>query len=267
MRTDVESGSRSAASYRLAWAGLQVATLALIALFLFAGSARAAGGEAELMRAGNDIHNVASLQRGARNFMNYCSGCHSAQFVRYNRIAADLQIPESELKANLMFTGERPFDTIKTAMHAEDARRWFGNAPPDLSLIGRSRGSDYLYTFLKTFYADPTKSTGTNNLVLPGTAMPHVLAPLQGLQVAEFETVQHGGTTSEEFRRFELAQKGALTPAQYDEFVRDTVNFLEYIGEPVQAKRQQLGVWVILFLLLFTVLAWLLKKEYWKDVR
>jgi ubiquinol-cytochrome c reductase cytochrome c1 subunit len=187
--------------------------------------------------------------------------------VRYNRIAADLQIPESELKANLMFTGERPFDTIKTSMHAEDARRWFGNVPPDLSLIARSRGPDYVYTFLKTFYADPTKSTGVNNLVLPGTAMPHVLASLQGLQVAEFETVQHGDAKSEEFRQFQLAQKGTLTPEQYDEFVRDTVNFLEYIGEPVQAKRQQLGVWVILFLLLFTVFAWLLKKEYWKDVR
>jgi ubiquinol-cytochrome c reductase cytochrome c1 subunit len=199
--------------------------------------------------------------------MNYCSGCHSAQYVRYNRIAADLGIPESELQANLMFTGERPFDTIKTSMHAEEARQWFGTVPPDMSVIARSRGSDYIYTFLKTFYADPTKSTGVNNLALPGTAMPHVLAPLQGLQVAEFETVQHGDTSSQEFRKFELVQKGTMTEAQYDEFVRDTVNFLEYIGEPVQAKRQQLGVWVMLFLLLFTVLAYLLKKEYWKDVR
>jgi ubiquinol-cytochrome c reductase cytochrome c1 subunit len=267
MPTELQNGGRPAAAYRFAWAALQVATLALIGLFLFAGVARAAGGEAELLPAGNDIHNTASLQRGARNFMNYCTGCHSAQFVRYNRIAADLQIPESELKANLMFTGERPFDTIRTSMNAEDARRWFGNAPPDLSLIARSRGPDYLYTFLKTFYVDPTKSTGTNNLVLPGTAMPHVLASLQGLQAAEFETVQHGGTKSEEFRQFQLVQKGTLSPAEYDQFVRDTVNFLEYIGEPVQAKRQRLGVWVILFLLVFTVLAWLLKKEYWKDVR
>jgi ubiquinol-cytochrome c reductase cytochrome c1 subunit len=267
MPTEIATRARPSAAYRAAWAGLQVATLLLVGLFLFAGSARAAGGETALMHAGNDIHNLASLQRGARNFMNYCSGCHSAQFVRYNRIASDLQIPESELKANLMFTGERPFDTIKTSMHAEDARRWFGNVPPDLSLIARSRGPDYVYTFLKTFYADPTKSTGVNNLVLPGTAMPHVLAPLQGLQVAEFETVQHGDSKTEEFRQFQLAQKGTLSPAQYEEFVRDTVNFLEYIGEPVQAKRQQLGVWVILFLLLFTILGWLLKKEYWKDVR
>jgi ubiquinol-cytochrome c reductase cytochrome c1 subunit len=267
MRTEAASGGRPARAYRLAWAALQVATLALIGLFLSAGVARAAGAGAPLMSAGNDIHNVASLQRGARNFMNYCAGCHSAQFVRYNRIAADLQIPESELKANLMFTGGRPFDTIRTAMNAEDARRWFGNAPPDLSLIARSRGPDYLYTFLKTFYADPTKATGVNNLVLPGTAMPHVLAPLQGLQVAEFEKVEHRGVTTEEFRQFQLIQKGALSPAEYEGFVRDTVNFLEYIGEPVQAKRQRLGVWVLLFVLLFTVLAYLLKKEYWKDVR
>jgi ubiquinol-cytochrome c reductase cytochrome c1 subunit len=255
MRTDMKHAK--------AWA----AALAVAGAMLAGTAAQAAEGAAELMRAGNDIHNAASLQRGARNFMNYCSGCHSAQFVRYNRIAADLQIPEAELKANLMFTGERPFDTIKTSMHAEDARRWFGNVPPDLSLIARSRGTDYVYTFLKTFYADPTKSTGVNNLALPGTAMPHVLAPLQGLQVAEFEAVQHGGTTLQQFRQFQLAQPGTLTPAQYEEFVRDTVNFLDYIGEPVQAKRQRMGVWVMLFLLLFTVLAWLLKKEYWKDVR
>jgi ubiquinol-cytochrome c reductase cytochrome c1 subunit len=253
--------------YAMTWTGLQAATLALIGFCFAAGSAHAAGGEMALMPAGNDINNTASLQRGARNFMNYCSGCHSAQYVRYNRIAADLGIPEAELKSNLMFTGERPFDTIRTSMHAEDARRWFGNVPPDLSLIARSRSPDYVYTFLKTFYVDPSKSTGVNNLALPGTAMPHVLSALQGLQTAEFETVQHGGTSSQEFKKFELVQKGTLTEAQYDEFVRDTVNFLEYIGEPVQAKRQALGVWVMLFLLLFTALAYLLKKEYWKDVR
>jgi ubiquinol-cytochrome c reductase cytochrome c1 subunit len=253
--------------YAMTWTGLQAATLALVGLCFAAGSARAAGGEMDLLHAGNDIHNTASLQRGARNFMNYCSGCHSAQYVRYNRVAADLGIPEEELKANLMFTGERSFDTIQTSMDAEDARRWFGNAPPDLSLIARSRSPDYVYTFLKTYYSDPTKSTGVNNLALPGTAMPHVLAALQGLQVAEFETVRRGGASSQEFRQFQLVQKGSLSAAQYDEFVRDTVNFLEYIGEPIQAQRQKLGVWVMLFLLVFTAFAYLLKKEYWKDVR
>jgi ubiquinol-cytochrome c reductase cytochrome c1 subunit len=247
--------------------GLRVAALALAGLLVAAGPAVAAEGEAELLPAGNDITNIPSLQRGARNFMNYCSGCHSAQYMRYNRIAEDLGISEEELQANLMFAGGRPFDTIRTAMPAEDARTWFGNVPPDLSLIARSRGTDYLYTFLKTFYADDTKAHGVNNLVLPGTAMPHVLASLQGLQTAEFETVRHGDNETQEFKQFQLAQPGTLTPQQYDEFVRDTVNFLEYMGEPVKVKRQQLGVWVILFLLVFTAFAWLLKREYWRDVR
>lgn len=240
---------------------------AVVAVAALPGSARAAGGEMEFEPAGNDIHNVASLQRGARNFMNYCSGCHSAQYVRYNRMADDLGIPEEVLKANLMFTGERPFDTIKSAMSPEEARQWFGNAPPDLSLIARSRGPDYLYAFLRSFYVDPSRPVGTNNLVLPGTAMPHVLASLQGLQQAVFKQEQHGGSSTQVFEKFELAAPGTLKPAEYDEFVRDTVNFLEYIGEPVQAKRQQLGVWVILFLLLFTAFSYLLYREYWKDVK
>jgi ubiquinol-cytochrome c reductase cytochrome c1 subunit len=247
---------------------LVAALLAVVCAFVAVpGAARAAGGEAELEPAGNDINNIASLQRGARNFMNYCSGCHSAQYVRYNRVAEDLGIPEDTLKANLMFTGERPFDTIRSAMSPEDGRRWFGNAPPDLSLIARSRGSDYLYTFLRSFYVDPTKTNGTNNLVLPGTAMPHVLSSLQGLQKAVFRQESHGGASSEVFEKFELVSPGTLKPAEYDEFVRDTVNFLEYMGEPIQAKRQKLGVWVILFLLLFTALAYLLYKDYWRDVK
>lgn len=240
---------------------------ALVCVVALPGAARAAGAEMEYEAAGNDIHNVASLQRGARNFMNYCSGCHSAQYVRYNRVAEDLGIPEDVLKTNLMFTGERPFDTIKSAMSPQEARQWFGNAPPDLSLIARSRGPDYLYTFLRSFYVDPSRPVGTNNLVLPGTAMPHVLASLQGLQHAVFKEEKHGGATTQVFEKFELVSPGTLKPAEYDEFVRDTVNFLEYIGEPVQAKRQQLGVWVILFLLLFTVFAYLLYREYWKDVK
>ena len=217
--------------------------------------------------AGNDIRNRASLQRGARNFMNYCSGCHSAKFVRYNRIAADLAIPEAVLKSNLMFTSDKSYDTIKVAMSPDDAKKWFGTAPPDLSLIARARGSDYLYAFLRSFYADPSKPTGVNNTVLPGTAMPHVLADLQGVQKATF--VSHpgeGGTVVTELEKFELVQRGTLSPEKYDEFVRDTVNFLQYIGEPIEAQRRDLGVWVMLFLLVFTAFAYLLYKEYWRDV-
>jgi ubiquinol-cytochrome c reductase cytochrome c1 subunit len=217
--------------------------------------------------AGNDVRNRASLQRGARNFMNYCSGCHSAKFVRYDRVARDLVIPDAELKANLMFTSEKPYDTIRAAMPADDAKRWFGVVPPDLSLMSRARGPDYISAFLHGFYADASRPTGVNNVVLPGTAMPHVLADLQGVQKATFVTRPgEGGTQVTELEKFELAQPGALSPEKYDEFVRDTVNFLEYIGEPMQVERRDLGVWVMLFLLVFSAFSYLLYKEYWKDV-
>jgi ubiquinol-cytochrome c reductase cytochrome c1 subunit len=217
--------------------------------------------------AGNDIRNHASLQRGARNFMNYCSGCHSAVYVRYNRVAKDLGIPEAELKANLMFTSEKTFETIRIAMQPDDAKKWFGAAPPDLSLIARARSSDYIFAFLRSFYADPSKPTGVNNTVLVGTAMPHVLADLQGVQTAVFKTEPgEGGLPKTEFEKFELAKPGSLSPEKYEDFVRDTVNFLQYIGEPVEAQRRDLGVWVTLFLLVFTAFAYLLYKEYWRDV-
>ena len=223
----------------------------------------ALAGEGSFPSAGNDVRNLASLQRGARNFMNYCSGCHSAKFVRYNRVAADLNIAEAELKKNLMFTSDKPFETIRSAIATEDARKWFGNAPPDLSLMSRARGTDYIYAYLRSFYRDPTRPAGVNNTVLPGTAMPHVLADLQGVQTAVFS----GGEAGKgEFEKFELTDRGTLEPEKYDDFVRDTVNFLQYIGEPIETKRKDLGVWVTLFLLLFTAFAYLLNKEYWKDV-
>ena len=153
----------------------------------------AAGGGTVLQAAHNDIGNIGSLQRGARNFVNYCMGCHSAMYVRYNRLAQDLQITEDQLINNLMFAGGKPHDTMRIAMSPEDATRWFGAPPPDLSLIARSRGTDYLYTFLKSFYADESRPTGVNNLVLESSAMPHVLWELQGLQRAVFQEEEHGG--------------------------------------------------------------------------
>jgi len=221
--------------------------------------------EGSYPHAENDSRNIASLQRGARNFMNYCSGCHSAKFVRYNRVATDLHIPEPELQKNLMFTSDKPFDTIKSAMLADDARKWFGTVPPDMSLMARSRGTDYIYAYLRSFYRDPSRPTGANNTVLPGTAMPHVLADLQGVQRAVYKATE-GEAGKGEFEKFELVDKGSLTPAQYDEFVRDTVNFLQYIGEPIENTRKDLGIWVLLFLLMFTSFAYMLYKEYWKDV-
>ena len=226
-----------------------------------------AEGEGNLPHADNDVRNTASLQRGARNFMNYCSGCHSAQFVRFNRIGTDLGISEAELKANLMFTAERPFETVRSSMSSADARKWFGNAPPDLSLMARARSPDYLFAFLTGFYADPSRPTGVNNVALPGTAMPHVLADLQGVQT--LLPAEPGAAEDQDelvTSRLKPGSPGTLSPEKYAEFARDTVNFLEYIGEPVQVKRRDLGVWVTLFLLVFTGFAFLLKREYFRDI-
>ena len=170
----------------------------LVGLLLVPSLAGAAGQGYPLDPADADVSNLASLQRGARNFVNYCLGCHSAKYMRYSQLATDLALTEDELQQNLMFTGERIYDTMDSAMPAEKARAWFGNAPPDLSLIIRSRGSDYVYTFLRSFYADPSRPTGVNNAVLPGTAMPHVLAGLQGLQQARHErTTGEDGESAE----------------------------------------------------------------------
>jgi ubiquinol-cytochrome c reductase cytochrome c1 subunit len=233
---------------------------------LSAGSAMAEEGEIPLLTSGADIKNTESLQRGARNFMNYCSGCHSLKYLRYNRLAADLKIPESELAGNLMFTSDKAFDTINSAM-PKDSESWFGKEPPDLSLIARARSEDYLYSYMKGFYADKTRPWGVNNLYLPSAAMPHVLQELQGSQKPVFknEPDDHGSA------RMVLVgvaamTPGALKPEEYDQFVRDIVNFLDYAGEPVKEKRQSMGVFVTLFLLVFFVFAYLLKKEYWKDV-
>jgi len=221
-----------------------------------------------LPHSGADINNIESLQRGARNYVNYCSGCHSMKYVRYNRMAADLKIPESELKGNLMLAPDaKPFDTITNAMPA-DSEAWFGKVPPDLSLMARARGGvDYIYAFLKGFYVDKTRVWGVNNLVLPGAAMPDVVAGLQGLQkpVYKSESDEHGGSNMV-LTGVAAMTPGSLTPEEYDQFARDTANFLDYAAEPVKAKRQSMGIFVTLFLLVFFVFALMLKKEYWKDV-
>lgn len=222
-------------------------------------------------KAKNEVSNRASLQRGARNFLGYCSGCHSLKYVRYSRVAEDLEIPEAQL-AELMLPGDKPADYILTSMPAADATAWFGKEPPDLSLIVRARGgADHIYQFLKTFYADPSKPTGSNNLILDGTAMPNVLSELEGVKKAvyreETTTGEDGKPHTERvFDKFELIVPGRMSEGDYDAFVRDTVNFLDYASEPAQVKRRHLGVFVVLFLIAFTWLAMLLKKEYWKDV-
>ena len=211
-----------------------------------------------LMSANNDIYDIESLQRGARNFMNYCSGCHSAEYIRYDVIGEDLGITQSQLKEYLMFNAQQTFDTINASMTSEDASGWFGQAPPDLTLAARAKGTDYIYTFLKSFYVDNTSPTGVDNVVLAGTSMPNVLWELQGHQKY---------SQNEDESKLEVYIPGKMNEEEFNSFLRDTSNFLEYISEPVKVKRQALGVKVLFFLAFFMVLAYFLKKEVWKDIK
>ncbi len=239
----------------------------LIALFLLAMAPAlglAAGGHVHLDHADIDSTDQASLQRGAKFFVNYCLSCHSAKYQRYNRMAQDIGLTEEQVKANLMFTTEKIGNTMDVAMSSADANMFFGTTPPDLSLIARSRGVDWLYTYLRSFYIDESRPFGVNNVVFKDVGMPHVMWELQGWQKAIFKEDEHGGDPV--FERFELAQPGTMTPEQFDGAIRDLVNFLDYVGEPYKLERQRLGVKVLLFLFVFFILAYLLKKEYWKDV-
>ena len=224
----------------------------------------------EEWHAGNDVSNIASLQRGARNVINYCLPCHSMKYVRWSRMGEDLHIPANLLVADLMPPDAKPGDYISSSLLADDARAWFGKEPPDLSLIARSRGTDKVYRFLKSFYDDPSRPAGSNNIILPAPAMPAVLSELEGVKGAVYknvDVVEDGKTVpTKVFDHFEKISSGQLSDEQFDAFVRDTVNFLDYAGEPAQVDRRSTGVWVVLFLLVFTWFAWLLKKEYWKDV-
>jgi ubiquinol-cytochrome c reductase cytochrome c1 subunit len=227
----------------------------------------AAGGSVHLEPANIDLDNIASLQRGARNFMNYCSGCHSAQYVRYSTIGKQLELSEEQLTDNLMFNAEKTFETINSAMPAEDAARWFGQAPPDLSLMARAKGADYVYNFLKGFYVSAESPTGYNNVVLAGTSMPNPLWELQGYQAANFSQHENeDGSVTSTFEGFEPLSAGSMDAEQFDEFVRDTTNFLAFIAEPIRQDRRKLGVWVLMFLVFLLILVIQLKKEIWKDV-
>jgi len=232
----------------------------------------AAGGEAVPFHFDPNLGSQGSLQRGAKLFMNYCSGCHSLEYMRYQRIADDLEIPEDVMENNLMMTHGKIHDTIQGAMPKEKAAEWFGKAPPDLSLSAREHGADWIYSFLMSFYLDDSRPTGVNNLVVSNTAMPAVLAPLQGFQALKHEEGEHGEEAGGEEGhgggepQFELVQEGQLNPAQYRAAVGDLTNFLVYVGEPAKLVRYSLGFKVILFLLLFTGLAYMLKREFWRDV-
>jgi ubiquinol-cytochrome c reductase cytochrome c1 subunit len=264
MRTKTRSALRS----------ILVVAVALLGSTAYAAEEENSGGlgsDWAASRANTDVDNKASLQRGARNFANYCLGCHSLKYERWSRMAKDLEIPEDLLQKDIMPPGDKPAQYVLTSMPATDAEAWFGKTPPDLSLIARSRGTNYIYQIFTTYYVDPTRPTGANNLRLPAIAMPAVLSELEGLKRPVYKNVETRGpdgkvSTEQVFDHFEMIAPGRLSTAEYEAFVRDTVNFLDYVGEPTQSARRSLGIWVVLFLLVFTWLAWLMKKEFWKDV-
>jgi len=227
----------------------------------------ASGGGVHLDKANIDPGNKESLQRGAKTFVNYCMGCHSAKYERYNRLGRDLGISDDDVIQNLMFTGDKIGGQMDIAMTSEMGKKWFGAAPPDLTLVARVRSTDWLYTYLRTFYQDDSRPFGVNNEVFANVGMPNVLWQLQGTQKAVFKTVvDDDGHEHEMLEGVELEKAGSQTPAEFDRTVRDLVNFLTYMGEPIKQQRQSLGIKVMLFLLVFFIVAYLLKKEYWKDV-
>ncbi|TDU26451.1 ubiquinol-cytochrome c reductase cytochrome c1 subunit [Panacagrimonas perspica] len=249
--------------------------------FAVSGTAMASGGHALPYSYVADVDNLPSVQRGASAFMGYCSGCHSMKYLRYSRVGQDLKIPEDLLKANLMFTSDKVGDQIISSLSKAEGAKWFGQAPPDLTLETRARGEDWVYSYLKSFYVDPTRPMGVNNLVLPGASMPHVLWEKQGWQKkAEAEHHEGGEAAHGEKKEgehaeaaghghaspFTLVQQGTLEPREYDKFVGDIVNFMAYAAEPGRSHRQSLGIKAIVYLLILLGFAYLLKKEYWRDV-
>jgi len=246
--------------------------LTLVAALGIAGGAQAASGLIPLDKAPVDTTNQASLQNGAKLFVNYCLGCHSAAFMRYNRLQ-DIGLSDQEIKDNLLFTTEKVGDTMVAAIDPKQAAAWFGANPPDLTVIARSRagnggtGADYLYTFLRSFYLDPTKPTGWNNLVFPSVGMPHVLWQLQGERRAIFDNVEVRGQNTQLFKGWETVTPGTMSPQEYDQAVGDLVNFLQWMGEPAQNTRIRVGVGVLIFLGIFIVIAWRLNAAFWKDVK
>lgn len=227
----------------------------------------AAGGDVKLDKANIDLYDKEAVKRGARYFSQYCLNCHSASLMRYSRIAEDMGMTTEEVTEQLIRTGAKVGDTMTITMEKEDAKRWFGNAPPDLSVVSRARGIDWLYTYLRSFYRDEARPWGVNNAVFKDVAMPHVLWELQGLQEAVTTTEKNEeGIEKEVITGFKLVDKGKLTPQEYDGVVLDIVSFLAYLGEPSKLTRLALGKWVLIFLVVFLLLTYLLKKEYWKDI-
>lgn len=235
-----------------------------IALLGACSLAWSAGGGEDLEHASANVHDLGSVQRGAALFVNYCHSCHSAEYMRYQRIARDLQLSEEQIQENLIFGDQEVTDYMKSAMPAE-SEEWFGTVPPDLTLTARSRGPDWIFSFLKGFYLT---GEGWNNTVLPNAAMPNVLWELQGTQRPQMETyTDDSGEEHTRIAQLQVDQPGELTAEEFDAALRDLTAFMIYLAEPAVLEREDLGIWVILFLAVFTFLAWLLYKEYWRDIK
>ena len=260
---------------------LSVLLVALISASVIGSSAFAAGGHgAAVDKVHINMSDKASLQNGAKLFVNYCLSCHSAEYSRYNRVAEDLEIPLWQLKENLMFTTEKEGDLMKTTMPAEDAKKWFGVTPPDLSLVARVRNPDWIYTYLRAFYPDESSPSGWNNSLFKNVAMPHVMYELQGVQrkVGKIDKAAHGAIDAHAAPEaigdqkvvgdtiFELQHPGKLTPAEFDKSMADLTAFLTYMAEPAQLQRKTIGVFTIAFLIILMLLCIVLKAEYWRDV-
>jgi ubiquinol-cytochrome c reductase cytochrome c1 subunit len=223
-------------------------------------------------KAPNKLNDLGSLQNGAKLFVNYCLNCHAAAYMRFNRLT-DIGLTEQQIKDNLLFTTDKVGDTMKIAMDPKQGKDWFGGNPPDLTVIARSRsghggtGADYIYTYLRSYYRDPTKATGWNNLAFPNVGMPHVLWELQGERQPIYETIESHGHETHVFIGWKQVSPGKMSLTEYDEAVGDLVNYMQWMSEPAQTTRVKIGVWVMIFLLIFMFIAWRLNAAFWKDIR
>jgi ubiquinol-cytochrome c reductase cytochrome c1 subunit len=252
---------------------IQKLALALCLVLSSITGAHAAGGNTiPWDKAPGKTNDLASLQNGAKLFVNYCLNCHSAAFMRYNRLQ-DIGLTNQQIKDNLLFTTDKVGATMKVNSDPKQVKDWFGAVPPDLTLVARSRsgkdgtGADYLYTYLRTYYRDETKPTGWNNLAFPNVGMPNPFWELQGERSPVYEERQSHGQTVQVFTGWKIEKPGTLTPLQYDQAIGDLVNYLQWMAEPGQNTRMRIGVWVLIFLSIFTFIAWRLNAAYWKDIK
>ncbi len=247
--------------------------VSIFCAFGFIAGVHAAGGGIAWDKAPNKTNDLVALQNGAKLFVNYCLNCHSAAFMRFNRLT-DIGLTEQQIKDNLLFTTDKVGETMKAAIDPRQAKEWFGANPPDLTLMARSRsaagqgtGADYLYTYLRTYYPDETKATGWNNLAFPNVGMPHALWELQGKRSPVYETTTEHGHEVQLLKGWDQLTPGALTPLQYDQAIGDLVSYMQWMAEPMQNTRIRLGVWVLLFLSVMTLFTWRLNAAYWKDIK